>query len=31
MHTVPKEATRVSGALGVELQRIVCHQIGARN
>lgn len=25
MRTVRKEATRVSGALGLELQRIVCH------
>lgn len=31
MHTVPEEATRVSDALGLELQRIVCRQIGAEN
>lgn len=31
MHTVPNEATRVSDALGLELQRNVCHQIGAGN
>lgn len=31
MHIVPEEATRVSDALGLELQRIVCRQIGAEN
>lgn len=29
MHTVPKEATRVSDVLRLELQRIVCHHVGA--